>query len=53
MIYSPCKDCPRKYLPKDKYIKECILHTTDVYNIPIVISSFKFLPYYLSCLINN
>ena len=25
MIYSPCKDCPRKYLPKDKCIKECKL----------------------------
>lgn len=25
MICSPCKDCPRKYLPKDKCIKECNL----------------------------
>jgi len=25
MICSPCKDCPRKHLPKDKCIKECKL----------------------------
>jgi len=25
MIYSPCKDCPRRHLPKDKCIKNCKL----------------------------
>jgi hypothetical protein len=25
MICSPCKDCPRKHLPKEKCIKECKL----------------------------
>ena len=25
MICSPCKDCPRKNLPKDKCVKECKL----------------------------
>jgi hypothetical protein len=25
MICSPCKDCTRKHLPKDKCIKECKL----------------------------
>ena len=25
MICSPCKDCPRKHLPKETCIKECKL----------------------------
>jgi len=25
MICSPCKDCPREYLPKEKCVKECEL----------------------------
>ena len=25
MICSPCKECPRKNLPKDKCVKECKL----------------------------
>jgi len=25
MICSPCKDCPRKNLPKDKCVKKCKL----------------------------
>jgi hypothetical protein len=25
MIDSPCKDCPRKNLPKDKCVKKCQL----------------------------
>ena len=25
MICSPCKDCTRKHLPKDKCLKECKL----------------------------
>ena len=27
MICSPCKDCPKKSLPKEKCVKECKLLT--------------------------